>query len=135
MALPFFIMKYEKELHNIASNSDKKEVFLNESRELMIRLKNSDIIIDSEPLYNDLVSLMKYVADYELENYADLQKEVGDIMGGKVLELPSDKLKEQRAEGKLEEQIEVYKKCIARGMTKEEALDISGLPEDKIPKE
>jgi len=62
-----------------------------------------------------------------------IKKEVDDIMGGKVLELPSDKLKEQRAEGKLEEQIEVYKKCIARGMSKEEALDISGLPEDKIP--
>ena len=133
MALPFFIMKYEKELQSIASNSDKKEVFLNEFRELMIRLKNSDIITDSESVYNDLVSLMKYIADYELEYYTDLKKEVDDIMGGKVLELPSDKLKEQRAEGKLEEQIEVYKKCIARGMSKEEALDISGLPEDKIP--
>ena len=51
MALPFFIMKYEKELQSIASNSDKKEVFLNEFRELMIRLKNSDIIIDHSPSY------------------------------------------------------------------------------------
>ena len=135
MALPFFIMKYEKELQSIASNSDKKEVFLNEFRELMIRLKNSDIIIDSEPVYNDLVSLMKYVADYELENYADLQKEVDDIMGGKVLELPSDKLREQFAEGELKKALDVYKKCISRGMSKEEALDISGLPKDKIPKE
>jgi len=41
--------------------------------------------------------IMKYVADYELENYTDLKKEVGDIMGGKVLELPSDKLREQFA--------------------------------------
>ena len=139
MALPFFIMKYEKELQSIASNSDKKEVFLNEFRELMIRLKNSDIIIDSESVYNDLVSLMKYIADYELENYADLQKEVGDIMGGKVLDLPSDKLREQfaegKAEGELKNALDVYKKCISRGMTKEEALDISGLPEDKIPNE
>ena len=69
MALPFFIMKYEKKLQSIASNSDKKEVFLNEFRELMIRLKNSDIIIDSESVYNDLVSLMKYIADYELEKF------------------------------------------------------------------
>ena len=139
MALPFFIMKYEKELQSIASNSDKKEVFLNEFRELMIRLKNSDIIIDSEPVYNDLVSLMKYVADYELENYADLQKEVDDIMGGKVLDLPSDKLREQfaegMAEGELANALEVYKKCIDDGMSKEKALYFSGLPEDKIPKE
>ncbi len=52
-----------------------------------------------------------------------------------MLELPSDKLKEQRAEGKLEEQIEVFKKCIADGLSKEKALFYSGLPEDKIPKE
>ena len=135
MALPFFIMKYEKELQSIASNSDKKEVFLNEFRELMIRLKNSDIIANSEAIYNDLVSLMKYVADYELEYYTDLKKEVGDIMGGKVLELPSDKLREQRAEGALAKALEVYKKCIDDGMSKEKALYISGLPEDKIPKE
>ena len=135
MALPFFIMKYEKELQSIASNSDKKEVFLNEFRELMIRLKNSDIITDSESVYNDLVSLMKYVADYELEYYTDLKKEVGDIMGGKVLDLPSDKLKEQFAEGELKKALEVYKKCIDDGMSKEKALYFSGLPEDKIPKE
>ena len=60
-------------------------------------------------------------------------------MGGKVLELPSDKLREQFAEGKKEGKeeglLEVYNRCISEGMTKEMALKISGLPEDKIPTE
>ncbi len=38
-------------------------------------------------------------------------------------------------EGALDKALEVYKKCIDEGMSKEKALYISGLPEDKIPKE
>ena len=135
MALPFFIIKYEKDLKNIASNQAKKNIFLEEFNNLMTRLKNSKIANDSDAIYNDLVSLMQYVANYELDEYEDLKKEVGDIMGGKVLDLPSDKLKEQFAEGELKKALEVYKKCIDDGMSKEKALYFSGLPEDKIPKE
>ena len=34
-----------------------------------------------------------------LNNYNALQKRIGDVMGGKVLPLPSDKLREAKAEG------------------------------------
>ena len=34
-----------------------------------------------------------------LNNYPALQERIGDVMGGKVLPLPSDKLREARAEG------------------------------------
>ena len=37
-----------------------------------------------------------------LNNYNALQKRIGDVMGGKVLPLPSDKLREARAVGKSE---------------------------------
>ena len=101
----------------------------------MKRLKKADILAGSDTLYKDLISLMKRVADYVLKGYKNLQDEVDNVMGGKVLELPSDKLREQRNEGILEKALEVYKKCIAEGMTKEKALYFSGLPEDKIPTE
>lgn len=42
---------------------------------------------------------MRKVADYELSPYFDLREEVGAVMGGKVLPLPSDALREARAEG------------------------------------
>ncbi|MBE5968852.1 MAG: hypothetical protein E7242_01330 [Lachnospiraceae bacterium] len=135
MVLPFFIIKYEKDLKDIASNQAKKHKFLEEFSNLMVRLKDSKITKDFDAIYSDLISLMQYIANYELDDFGDLKKEVGDIMGGKVLDLPSDKLREQFTEGKINKALEVYKKCIARGMSKEEALDISGLPEDKIPKD
>ena len=38
-------------------------------------------------------------------------------------------------QGKLEKTIEVYKTCLARGMSKEDALEISKLPVDMIPED
>ncbi len=38
-------------------------------------------------------------------------------------------------QGKLETKLEVYKTCIARGMSKEDALIISELPVDMIPED
>lgn len=35
-------------------------------------------------------------------------------------------------EGELKNAVEVYKRCIKRGMSKEEALEISNLTEDKV---
>jgi len=147
MTLPFFIIKYEKDVKKIATNSEKKKAFLDEYNSIMERLKKADILAGSDTLYKDLISLMKRVADYVLKGYKNLQDEVDNVMGGKVLELPSDKLREQFAEGKkegkeegkvegiLETEIETFKRCIKEGMTKEMALKISGLPEDKIPTE
>ena len=44
-------------------------------------------------------------------------------------------LKKDKLEGKLENAIQVYKNCINRGMSKEDALAISELQEKDIPKE
>ncbi len=40
-----------------------------------------------------------------------------------------------KLEGKLEKGIQVYKNCLKRGMSKEDALAISELTEEDIPKE
>ena len=45
---------------------------------------------------------MRRVINYLLEKEPVLQERMGDVMGGKVLPLPSDKLREARAEGKSE---------------------------------
>ena len=59
-------------------------------------------------------------------------------MGGELLEYPAktsyrEGIKEGHAAGMLEQSIQVYKNCIERGMSKEDALAISGLKEDNIP--
>lgn len=74
-----------------------------------------------------------------LEDHKAMKKGVKDIMGGKVLELSSEKLiKKGRAEGRaegrtegeikgrLEQAKQVYDNCIARGMSAEDANALSG---------
>ena len=65
-------------------------------------------------------------------------------MGGEILDYPAKTAwREGRAEGLkeghdaaiLEKSIQVYKNCIARGMSKEDALAISELKEENIPTE
>ena len=48
-------------------------------------------------MYTDLTKLIIKIADYIFREYDNVRKGIGDIMGGKVLELESERLK---AEGK-----------------------------------
>ena len=51
-------------------------------------------------LYTDLTKLIIKIADYIFRKEEDIRKGIGDIMGGKVLELESERLKaEGRTEG------------------------------------
>ena len=55
-------------------------------------------------LYTDLTKLIIKIADYIFRKEEDIRKGIGDIMGGKVLELESERLKAEgqaigRAEG------------------------------------
>ena len=44
-------------------------------------------------LYTDLTKLIIKIADYIFRKEEDIRKGIGDIMGGKVLELESERLK------------------------------------------
>ena len=71
-------------------------------------------------------------------------KEADKVMGGEILEYEAKTiyrsgLKKGKLEGKLEGElkkaIQVYKNCLNRGMSKEDALAISELKEEDIPVE
>ena len=54
-------------------------------------------------LYTDLTKLIIKIADYIFRKEEDIRKGIGDIMGGKVLELESERLKvEGKAIGRAE---------------------------------
>ena len=62
-------------------------------------------------LYTDLTKLIIKIADYIFREEDNVRKGIGDIMGGKVLELESERLKAEgkaigRAEGR---QLDVQK--------------------------
>lgn len=62
-------------------------------------------------MYTDLTKLIIKIADYIFREEDNVRKGIGDIMGGKVLELESERLKAEgkaigRAEGEAIEQVQ-----------------------------
>ena len=80
MLLPFYIMRYEKKIHEEIRTNLVKEVSG----------------ADKAALYMDLNKLIIKIADYICQSEEVVRKGIGDVMGGKVLELESERL---RAEG------------------------------------
>ena len=98
MLLPFYIMKYEKNIHKISKNPKLFESLLNEYEEIRIGLEKELTKSDKAEIYTDLNKLIIKIADYICQNEEMIRKGIGEIMGGKVLELESERL---RAEGKM----------------------------------
>ena len=97
MLLPFYIMRYEKKGHDFNNNPELFQVLLNEYEEIRISLEKELTETGRSELYTDLTKLIVKIADYIFQKEEDVRKGIGEIMGGKGLELESERLK---AEGK-----------------------------------
>ena len=135
LLLPYYIMRYEKQLKEICADKEKLENFLKEVKEIRIRMENT-FTEEEERIYADLNKLMMSISDYLLREEAEARKGVDEIMGGKVLELYSEQLLRQGKEegikeGREEGMIRAY---ASLGLTKEEALE-KVMEERKLSKE
>ena len=97
MLLPFYIMRYEKEIHRINQDPEKLQSLLDEYEDIRVMLEKELTETGKSELYTDLTKLIVKIADYIFREEDEVRKGLGDIMGGKVLELESERLK---AEGK-----------------------------------
>lgn len=97
MLLQFYIMRYEKKGHDLNNNPELFQILLNEYEEIRINLERELTETGRSELYTDLTKLIVKIADYIFRKEKDVRKGIGEIMGGKVLELESERLK---AEGK-----------------------------------
>ena len=79
------------------SNPELFQVFLNEYEEIRVNLEEELTETGKSELYTDLTKLIIKIADYIFREDDNVRKGIGEIMGGKVLELESERLK---AEGK-----------------------------------
>ena len=93
MLLPFYIMKYEKKGHDFNNNPELFQVLLNEYEEIRVNLEKELTETGKSELYTDLTKLIVKIADYIFRKEEDVRKGIGDIMGGQVLELESERLK------------------------------------------
>ena len=95
MLLPFYIMRYEKKRHDFNENPELFQELLNEYEEIRANLEKELTETGKSELYTDLTKLIVKIADYIFRKEDGVRKGIGDIMGGKVLELESEKLRAQ----------------------------------------
>ena len=95
--LPYYIINYEKELSKIAEDKERKENLLSEFIAIISRLEKATK--EDEGLFLDIVKMMQRVMRYLLREEPEMKERMGDVMGGKVLSLPSDKLRKERSIG------------------------------------
>ena len=96
MLLPFYIMRYEKNIHEMSENPEMFQSLLNDYEEIRINLERELSGADKTALYMNLNKLIIKIADYICQSEEVVRKGIGEVMGGKVLELESERL---RAEG------------------------------------
>ena len=93
MLLPFYIMRYEKKKHDMRKNLELLQILLDEYDEIRINLEKELTETGKAELYTNLTKLIVKIADHIFEKEEDIRKGIGDVMGGNVLELESERLK------------------------------------------
>ncbi len=112
--LPYYILRYEKQLEQIEKEEERRQRFLAEYDVICQHLMET--LGSDDPLgYSELYDLMKRVQEYILKKWAETRKGVQQIMGGKVLESWRERtLREGRAEERMEQQKKLEAKVQAK---------------------
>lgn len=105
--LPYHVMRYEKGLD---TDSKKRKEFLDEYRKIEKYLEMKFLDHGNEKSYRDMIELIIRIADYVFRDREEIKKGFGDVMGGKVLELESDKLIQRGIEQGIEQGIAMERK-------------------------
>ena len=102
MLLPFYVMRYEESAHAIGKDSEKLQRLLKEYESIQINLEKELSIAGRSELYTDLNKLIVRISDYIFRKEEKVRKGVDEVMGGKVLQLESERLLELgEARGKI----------------------------------
>lgn len=96
--LPFYVIRYEKQKKELEENTEKLNKLLEEYRGIEQHLEEVFLDKGMEKEYRDLIELITRIADYIFSDSGKAKKGIGDVMGGNVLELESDRLIQQGIE-------------------------------------
>ena len=86
MLLPFYIMRYEKDIHEMSENPEMFQSLLNDYEEIRINLEKELSGADKTALYMNLNKLIIKIADYICRNEKTVRKGIGELRG-EVLEI------------------------------------------------
>ena len=102
MLLPFYVMRYEESAHTIGENTEKLQELLSEYEDIRVNLEKELSMAGRSELYTDLNRLIVRISDYIFRKEEKIRKGVDEVMGGKVLQLESERLFELgEARGKI----------------------------------
>ena len=132
--LPFYIMRYEKNKKRIGEDRTELKKLLEEYMSIESYLEQELLDRGREKAYRDLIELIERIAEYIFAEEDSVKEGIGDIMGGRVLELQSDKLIKKGREEAREEGIKVLvesleKYGVSRELLKKELLEKFNLTE------
>ena len=126
-------MRYEK--GNLEAEYPELKAMLEEYREIEKCLEEEFLEEGKEKAYRDLIELILRIAEYILRNQEEARKGFGDVMGGKVLELESDKLIQEGVKRGLEqERAKSVRALLHKGKTVEEVADLLDLTVEYVKK-
>ena len=114
--IPYYLLKYEKK-KDILEESDKdRDELLRDYKEIADRLIR---IMEDDPTagyISVLLDLVNDVADEVLAGQPETRKGIGEIMGGQLMTLASDRIAEEaKAKGKIEGGNEMLYKLVQDG--------------------
>lgn len=140
--LPFYIIRYEKQVKEIDEDDAIFQGLMEEYRVIEGKLEKELLYEGKETEYRDLIGLIGRIADYIFRESSQAKKGIGEIMGGQVLELESERLlregrkvgrEEGRAAGMVESSCASAIRMLQTGKYAiEEISRISGLTMEKI---
>ncbi len=96
MLLPFYVLRYERLGQTLADNPEALHSLMDEYAAIRRHLERKFFENGRPGLYTDLIKLIVKIADYIFRDSDRVKKGIGDVMGGKILQLESERL---RAEG------------------------------------
>ena len=127
------IERYEKK--SLDTQDPELQKMLEEYREIEKCLEEEFLEEGKEKVYRDLMELILRISDYILRNKEKARKGLGDVMGGKVLELESDRLIQKGLERGITQGLaQSVSALLRKGKTVEEIADLLDLSLDYVQK-
>lgn len=92
MLLPFYIMRYEKMKRQLENDEVLRGKLFQEYKKIGDYLKQKLLDRGLEKEFRDIRELIDRIVEYSFSESKNVRKGLGEIMGGQVLELESDRL-------------------------------------------
>lgn len=131
MLLPFYVIRYEDKKKQLNEQPEELKALLEEYKDIQKKLKKAT---EKSALYTDLIKLITRIADYIFREEPNVKKGLGDVMGGQILELESERLiRMGKEEGEENKRREIVLNMLSKKkFSYEEIADLTGITAEEV---